>query len=198
MGLIGKAKNFVKKVGKAKPRDIAKKVGKLADKGLDMAKGALNKIEEVGNKIADIPVIGDLAKQAYSAPVLKGVSAQMLFEGAKAGVKTGDKLLRKGKGMINKLPDGSVAEIVGGKKSKTFSSQSVANIGNKHLKSQRDNASMINDVISSAGRHPVLQARARNITKHLQSQDIMRATPLRQVSNVVKHHTTRVVNSSLG
>jgi len=150
MGLIGKAKNFVKKVGKANPKDIAKKVGKIADKGLDMAKGALSKIEEVGNKIADIPVIGDLAKQAYSAPVIKGVSAQMLFEGAKAGVKTGDKLLRRGKGMINKLPDGSVAEIVGGKKSKNFSSQSVANIGNKHLKSQRENASMINDVISSA------------------------------------------------
>ena len=198
MGIVGKAKALAKKIGKANPKNILTKVGKVAEKGLGIAKNVLSKAEDIGNAIASVPVIGDLAKQAYSAPVIKGMSAQMLFEGAKLGVKTGDKLLRTGQSMVNKMPSGNVEQIISGKMSSKFSNQSVANIGNKHLQSQRQNATMINDVISSAGRHPVLQSRARNITKHLQSQDIMRATPLRQVSNVVKHHTTRVVNSSLG
>ncbi len=198
MGIVGKAKALAKKIGKANPKNILTKVGKVAEKGLGIAKNVLSKAEDIGNAIASVPVIGDLAKQAYSAPVIKGMSAQMLFEGAKLGVKTGDKLLRTGQSMVSKMPSGNVEQIISGKMSSKFSNQSVANIGNKHLQSQRQNATMINDVISSAGRHPVLQSRARNITKHLQSQDIMRATPLRQVSNVVKHHTTRVVNSSLG
>ena len=198
MGLVGKVKGLIKKVGKANPKNILQKVGKYAEKGLDIAKNVLSKAEDVGNAIASVPVIGDLAKQAYSAPVIKGMSAQMLFQGAKVGVKAGDKLLRTGQSMVNRMPSGNVEQIISGKMSSKFSNQSVANIGNKHLKSQRENATMINDIISSAGRHPVLQSRARNITKHLQSQDIMRATPLRQVSNVVKHHTTRVINSSLG
>jgi len=198
MGIVGKAKALAKKIGKANPKNILTKVGKVAEQGLGIAKNVLSKAEDIGNAIASVPVIGDLAKQAYSAPVIKGMSAQMLFEGAKLGVKTGDKLLRTGQSMVNKMPSGNVEQIISGKMSSKFSNQSVANIGNKHLQSQRQNATMINDVISSAGRHPVLQSRARNITKHLQSQDIMRATPLRQVSNVVKHHTTRVVNSSLG
>lgn len=198
MGIVGKAKALAKKIGKANPKNILTKVGKVAEKGLGIAKNVLSKAEDIGNAIASVPVIGDLAKQAYSAPVIKGMSAQMLFEGAKLGVKTGDKLLRTGQSMVSKMPSGNVEQIISGKMSSKFSNQSVANIGNKHLQSQRQNATMINDIISSAGRHPVLQSRARNITKHLQSQDIMKATPLRQVSNVVKHHTTRVVNSSLG
>jgi len=198
MGIVGKAKALAKKIGKANPKNILTKVGKVAEKGLGIAKNVLSKAEDIGNAIASVPVIGDLAKQAYSAPVIKGMSAQMLFEGAKLGVKTGDKLLRTGQSMINKMPSGNVEQIISGKMPRKFSNQSVANIGNKHLQSQRQNATMVNDIISSAGRHPVLQSRARNITKHLQSQDIMKATPLRQVSNVVKHHTTRVVNSSLG
>ena len=194
MSLIGKVKHFVKKVGKINPKAILQKVGKVAHTIIGGADKVLGTMESIGNKIAKIPVVGDTLKGIYKAPIFKGVSPEMIFQGAKTGVGIAKKIDSKAQAFIDKVPEGDLASIVGRK----FSTKSVANIGNKHLVGQRTNASLINNIISSASSHPAVRSRVRGLTNHLQAKTIMKATPLSQVSNVVKHHTTRVINSSLG
>ena len=195
MGLIGKAKHFIKKVGKANPKEIAKKVGKVAHNVIGTADKVLGKIEDVGNKIANIPVVGDMAKSIYKAPIIKGVSAEMMFQGAKTGVNVAKKIEGQANKMIDKIPEGNVEDILSGKGK--FSNTPVANIANKHLHSQRE-GKFRNDVIANAGRHPVIQSRIKGVVKHLQSQQIMNATPLSQIPRTVRHITRTNVVGSLG
>ncbi len=194
MGVIGKAKAGLKKLGKANPREIAKKVGKVAHSVISVADKALSKVEGVAEKIGNIPVVGDMAKQLVQAPLIKGMSAQQLFQGAKAGVNVAKRAEGKAQTMIAKLPEGNIEQI--GRK--MFSNRPVANIGNSHLQNVRNNAKMINDVISQGGKHPVIQSRLKGLTKHLQSQAIMDATPSSQVPKTVRHITRRQVMSGLG
>ena len=183
MVLLGKMIGYAKKLGKTSPLNTIKKIGKIGSSVLSTAHSIMDKVESVGNKIADVPIIGDLVKGVYKAPIFKGVSPEMIFQGAKTGLAVADKVEKTAK------------SVMGGG---GFSVNSAVNIGNKHLSGQRGNAGMINDIISSASSHPAVRSRVRGLTKHLQAQTIMKATPLSQVSNIVKHHNVRQVNSSMG
>ncbi len=195
MGLIGKAKNFIKKVGKANPKEIAKKVGKVAHNVIGTADKVLGKIEDVGNKIANIPIVGDMAKNLYKAPIIKGVSAEMMFQGAKTGVNVAKRAEGQAQNMIARLPEGNLEDILSGKGK--FSNRPVANIGNKHLHTQSE-SKFRNDVVANAGKHPVIQSRIKGVMKHLQSQQIMNATPLSQIPRTVRHITRTNVVGALG
>jgi len=177
MGLVGKAIALGKKIGKSKPMDIIKKVGKVAHSVIGTADKVLGKMEEIGNTVANIPIVGDTLKGLYKAPILKGVSAEMLFKGAKTGVGIAKKIDNKAQAIFNNNP--------------------VANIGTKHLQGQRD-AKFRNDILSSGGRHPVIQSRLKGVLQHLQAQNIMGATPLNQVPRTVRHHMRTNVVGSLG
>jgi len=193
MGLIGKAKALGKKIGKLNPKAIFTKVGKVAHSVIGTADKVLGKIEDVGNKIAKIPIVGDTLKGIYKAPILKGVSAEMLFKGAKTGVGIAKTLEGKAQGLLNKIPEGNLESIARNR----FSNKPLTNIDNNHLHTP-SKAKLYNDVIANAGRHPVIQSRIKGIVKHLQAQEIMRATPDRQISNVVKKHIRHNVVSRMG
>lgn len=194
MGLIGKAKALGKKIGKLNPKAVLTKVGKVAHSVIGTADKVLGKIEDVGNKIAKIPIVGDTLTGLYKAPILKGVSAEMLFQGAKTGVGIAKKGEKIAQGILKRLPDGTIEDIA----KKKFSNIPVANLGNKHLKAQQGNMKLINDVLSKGGRHPVIQSRLKGALQHLQSQEIMKATPLGQIPNHIKKHMTHNVIGSLG
>jgi len=194
MGLIGKAKALGKKIGKLNPKTILTKVGKVAHSVIGTADKVLGKMEDVGNKIASIPVVGDTLKGLYKAPLLKGVSAEMLFKGAKTGVGIAKKGEKIAQGMLKRLPDGTIEDIA----KRKFNNQPNTNIGNTHLASQRNSAKLMNDVISSSSRNPVVQSRMRNIVRHIQSSDIMNSTPIGQVPRTVRAHTIHNVLGGLG
>ena len=193
MGIIGKVKGFVKKVGKANPKAILTKVGKVAHSVIGTADKVLGKMEDVGNKIAKIPVIGDTLTGLYKAPVIKGVSAEMLFQGAKTGVGMAKKGEKMAMGMVNKIPEGNLESMAG----KVFSNKQLTNLGNKHLHTA-ESAMFKNNVLSSGGRHPVIQSRIKGVLKHLESQNIMKSTPDRQIPLIVKKHMRHNVIGSLG
>jgi len=193
MGLIGKAQGVIKKLGKANPKSILTKVGKVVHSVIGTADKVLGKMENIGNTIAKIPIVGDTLTGLYKAPILKGVSAEMLFQGAKTGVGIAKKGEKMAMGMVNKIPDGNLESMAG----KVFSNKQMTNMGNNHLHTAA-NGMFKNNVLSSGGRHPVIQSRIKGVLKHLESQNIMKSTPDRQIPLIVKKHMRHNVIGSLG